>query len=636
MKYPCWSEYDSVYDGVELEMHIVDHCNLNCAGCNHFCSLAEPFYISIESFTDQLKLVKEKIPSLKWLMLLGGEPTLHPQLLDLCIIARKLFPDITIEILSNGKDLSRVIDKRFEFDKLNILFTFATYNIEYNDQDLKQMCELKNNNKSWSRESFTQTLVDINGTQDMADSFFNQCHHQLPCFTLQDYKIFECPFAAHIRHFNKKFNTDIPLIKDSDYLDLKEITLDKLEYFAYQPKNICKYCKPGENWVWHLSNGSFEEYTNTMKELYFSDYERYEYIQNLHPIKLDKADPNFGQGIISKNDIRYNGKIDIIIPYYNISNEQIDRLLNSLSKQSIIQDCMIYLISDNSPNELYLITTFKSIRNLNVIFLKNTERKGPGEARNKGIKNSFNKYLLFIDSDDYLFDNYTLEQIYNIFINSNYDVIGLNRQNELGQRYNQQDFACTRDFLQKYNIQYGKYFLHEDLFFVYQLILYNANILNSVINGTIYERHQTNLSSTTTSEDKIISKYYTLYCLCKLFSNNYSQINNKKYNMIEDLLNQYSDIKYQEKETSIDISIKPELLENIYYILFKSLLLVKDIINIKNLNELLQNFLNNSIKIKGSSVNNFEDLEKKVVQCNFVKQKNNIFLYPIIKEFEGR
>jgi glycosyltransferase involved in cell wall biosynthesis len=70
---------------------------------------------------------------------------------------------------------------------------------------------------------------------------------------------------------------------------------------------------------------------------------------------------------------------------------------------------MIYLISDNSPNELYLITTFRSIRNLNVIFLKNTERKGPGEARNKGIKNSFNKYLLFIDSDDYLFDNYTLE-----------------------------------------------------------------------------------------------------------------------------------------------------------------------------------------------------------------------------------
>jgi hypothetical protein len=58
-----------------------------------------------------------------------------------------------------------------------------------------------------------------------------------------------------------------------------------------------------------------------MKELYFSNYERYEYIQNLRPIKLDKADPNFGQGIISKNDIRYNGKIDIIIPYYNISNE---------------------------------------------------------------------------------------------------------------------------------------------------------------------------------------------------------------------------------------------------------------------------------------------------------------------------
>jgi len=50
MKYPCRSDYDSVYDGIELEMHIVDHCNLNCAGCNHFCPLAEPFYISLKEF----------------------------------------------------------------------------------------------------------------------------------------------------------------------------------------------------------------------------------------------------------------------------------------------------------------------------------------------------------------------------------------------------------------------------------------------------------------------------------------------------------------------------------------------------------------------------------------------------------
>ena len=252
MKYPCWSEYDSVYDGIELEMHVVDHCNLNCAGCNHFCSLADPFFISLESFSDQLQLVKEKIPSLRWLMLLGGEPTLHPQLLELCEIARELFPDITIEILSNGKDLSKVVKQKEQFDKLNILFTIARYDIEYDEDMVEEMCQMKNNNRSWGRESFTQTLVDITGSQDMNTSFFKNCHHQLPCFTLQDYKIYECPFAAHVRHFSKKFH--IPSIEGSDYLSLRTLTLDQLEEFAYQPKNVCKYCKPGVNWIWHLSD----------------------------------------------------------------------------------------------------------------------------------------------------------------------------------------------------------------------------------------------------------------------------------------------------------------------------------------------------------------------------------------------
>lgn len=640
MKFPCWSEYDSVYDGVELEMHIVDHCNLNCAGCNHFCSLAEPFYISIESFTDQLKLVKEKIPSLKWLMLLGGEPTLHPQLLDLCIIARNLFPDITIEILSNGKDLSKVIDKAEEFDKLNICFTIARYDIKYNEQDIKDFCKFKNNTRSWGRESFTQTLVDISGSQDMNDKFFNKCHHQLPCFTLQDYKIYECPFAAHIRHFIKKFHVDIPEVEWSDYIPLKELTLDKLEHFAYQPKNICKYCKTGENWIWHLSDGSFNEYTKSLIELYFEDYEKYESIKRLNSLKvkdevLENVDPNFGLSLSSENKVKFNGKLDIIIPYYTLTNSQINQLLISLKKQTIINDCMIYLISDNSPVESIVIQQFKGQRDLNVMYLKNTERKGPGVARNKGIENSFNKYMIFIDSDDYLFDPNSLEQIYKMLSLYNYDVVATKRQSINGELYNQVDYACSRKFLNQYNIRFGNYFLHEDLLFTYQLNIYNAKIFNSSFNGTIYERNNVfNLSSTTDSKDKIISKYFTLYKICDRFKEGFD--NNSQQLFIERLLNQFADIKHEEQITSIEILNYPELVENIYYILIKSLQLIKEKININKLHPLLKTFLNDQFIINGSTATNFKQLERKV-QNNFKKNcSNNLYLYPIILELEGR
>jgi len=43
-----------VYKGITVEMHIVNHCNLNCAGCNHFSPLAEPWFIEIEDFKNQI------------------------------------------------------------------------------------------------------------------------------------------------------------------------------------------------------------------------------------------------------------------------------------------------------------------------------------------------------------------------------------------------------------------------------------------------------------------------------------------------------------------------------------------------------------------------------------------------------
>lgn len=634
MKYPCLSDYDSVYDGIDLEIHIVDHCNLNCAGCNHFCSLAEPFYISLDDFTNQLKLVKEKLPSLKWLMLLGGEPTLHPQLLELCQIARNLFPDIIIEILTNGKDLSKVVAQKKEFQKLNIQFTIARYNIQYNEEHIKTVCEIGASSFSWGRESFNQTLVDITGSQDKEKNFYKQCHHQLPCFTLQDYKIFECPFAAHIRHFNKKFHTNIPLIENIDYLNLYNITLDQLENFAYTSKNICKYCKPGNSWIWHLSDNSFNEYTKTMLELYFVDYPKYEQIKllssnTMNNNVLKSTDPNFGLTIAADNQIRFHGKMDIIIPYYILTSDQLDRLFNSLIQQTIIKDCMIYFISDNSPNERNIIYQFSQMKNLHVTFLKNEKRSGPGKARNKGIECSSNQYMIFLDSDDYLFDPYSLEQIYNLFLQSNYDIITINRQTSTYQKLKQVDYACSREFLNKYHIRFGNYFIHEDLFFTYQLELYWANVCNSAFNGVIYNQNNVfNISSSTSSEEKILSKYFTLYKICQLSENN-----NVNIQIVEKYLNFFANINNIEKETSIKIN-DPELIENIYYILFKSLNLIQSKINIDQLDILLKQFLKNQIKIEGSIVTDFNSLKQKVNK-NFKKYYNNIYLQSIIIELEG-
>lgn len=528
MKFPCWSDYDSVYDGVDIEIHIVDHCNLNCAGCNHFCPLAEPFYITPESLRDQLTMAKEKIPSIKWVMLLGGEPTIHPQLLELCKITREIFPDpeVKVEILTNGKDLTPIVKNKQEMEDLNIMVTVALYDIEYNQDHLEQVTSMPLGGISWGRMTFDQTLVDITGSQDANRNFFHACHHQLPCFTIKDYKIYECPFAAHINQFKKRFNIDIPDIEDVDYLDLRTLTLDRLEEFAYQPKNICKYCLQGYDWVWHRSNRSYEEYTLPLSELFFSDYDTYEMIQNLtNPVNnesvVKEIDPNFGLSIQKQLYGRYKSKIDIIIPFYNIDTEVIERLYNTLVNQTIIKDCMVYLISDDSPNVREVISYFngKNDTPINYLFLKNKERSGPGVARNKGLDNAFSPYCFFLDADDEFDGPDALEKLYKNIEYYQSDVLTAPRRKINGTKLLERQYLCKKEYLDKYNIRYGNYFVHEDLHFVELLEAYGGRMIHTELKSVLYHNEYVkNIGHTIPSKPKALNKLFVAYEIYKILN----------------------------------------------------------------------------------------------------------------------
>ena len=87
----------------KIDIHITDHCNLNCKGCTHFSPLSEEFYLNIDNFrTDLARLAALTGAQLGQIFLLGGEPLLHPHLTDFFPIARDLFPNTQIIIITNG------------------------------------------------------------------------------------------------------------------------------------------------------------------------------------------------------------------------------------------------------------------------------------------------------------------------------------------------------------------------------------------------------------------------------------------------------------------------------------------------------------------------------------------------------
>ena len=86
-------------------MHTNNHCNLNCAGCNHFAPLTKPHFIDIEQFQallDRLRFLCGTRVQIRIIRLMGGEPLLHPQISDLVQMTRDAFQKTAIEIRTNG------------------------------------------------------------------------------------------------------------------------------------------------------------------------------------------------------------------------------------------------------------------------------------------------------------------------------------------------------------------------------------------------------------------------------------------------------------------------------------------------------------------------------------------------------
>lgn len=104
--------------------------------------------------------------------------------------------------------------------------------------------------------------------------------------------------------------------------------------------------------------------------------------------------------------------IDIIIPCHN-SHKTIDRCLGSLLAQSI-RDFEVTLVNDGGEGYSEVI---KRYPDLTIKEIGYEQSKGPGGARNYGLENTHNEYIMFLDSDDAICNPFTMWNINNIFNN---------------------------------------------------------------------------------------------------------------------------------------------------------------------------------------------------------------------------
>lgn len=108
---------------------------------------------------------------------------------------------------------------------------------------------------------------------------------------------------------------------------------------------------------------------------------------------------------------KYNRKIDVIIPAFNVADAILYRCLASIACQNVIDDIEVTIVDDASTEQNYssIAACFAPILKINI--LRYEVNGGPGVARQYGIDHTSNGYLTFIDADDTFNGSFALKTL---------------------------------------------------------------------------------------------------------------------------------------------------------------------------------------------------------------------------------
>lgn len=166
-------------------------------------------------------------------------------------------------------------------------------------------------------------------------------------------------------------------------------------------------------------------------------------------------------------------KVSFVVPAYN-AEKTLNKCLDSLAKQTM-KNIEVIVINDGSKDRTAEITEEYVKAYPEMFKLINKENGGVSEARNKGIEEARGEYLGFVDSDDYVDDDFA-ELMYQKAKSSDADVVVCPVTYEGGDVVKKRYYSRTR---------FGKKVTEDP----YILIRSNAYSVNKLVRRTYYLKH---------------------------------------------------------------------------------------------------------------------------------------------------
>jgi len=234
-----------------LEANICRHCQNRCISCSHGSPWAKPYFMEPDQLARDLDALK-KVLTVQQFYCLGGEPLLHPRILDLLDVGRASGIAKENCILTNGRLLPKMPEAfwtKLDVIRISVYPTLDRSVIELAEQKKKQYgfyLGLDFISTFWK-----QFEVSFDGRT------FDKCPWKGGCWTVHDGYFYLCPQSAF---FTDQF---MGLAQNIDGLPLHDGLTDE-SFKAYlnrkEPYNACRICHSYKVQVPWREAGSLEEW----------------------------------------------------------------------------------------------------------------------------------------------------------------------------------------------------------------------------------------------------------------------------------------------------------------------------------------------------------------------------------------
>lgn len=279
-------------------------------------------------------------------------------------------------------------------------------------------------------------------------------------------------------------------------------------------------------------------------------------------------------------------KISVIVPVYNVE-KYLKRCLNSILSQNL-KEIEVIIINDCSIDSSLKIIQEYMKKDKRIILINKEKNEGISSARNSGLKIAKGKYILQIDSDDWIEQDY-FKDMYNIASKNNADIV----ISDFFHDYNGKKIVYKID-------QYGK--REEEL--TKRKIFENLgkgksaySVWNKLVKREIYENNKIKfIDGTSAGDDLVVTPilFYNSNKIIKLnkaylhYMQNPNSITKKpKYSELIDVYNSLNELEKFFKNKGYDYFLKDLRFTFITAYIFK----VKPKFKVKLYNKILEEFL---------------------------------------------